>query len=132
MKKFFVLLLVMVFGFCAPVLARTKYDKYGHKIEPKKRVKVQAAAKADNKEMLKEENTKQADEEKVKEKNIIDARGRNLGRAVRDGDTNNFTMYDQRGRKTGTYVEDEEGNGKYYDVRGREVTRSNRQTQDIK
>ena len=55
-----------------------------------------------------------------------------MGKAVRDGDTNNFTMYDQRGRKTGTYVEDENGNGKYYDVRGREISRTNRQTEDIK
>lgn len=55
-----------------------------------------------------------------------------MGKAVRQGDSNNFIMYDVRGRKTGTYVEDKDGNGKYYDVRGREVSRSNRQTQDIK
>ena len=77
-------------------------------------------------------NTYSGHEEKVKEKTIEDARGRGMGKAVRDGDTNNFTMYDQRGRKTGTYVEDENGNGKYYDVRGREISRTNRQTEDIK
>ncbi len=119
MKKIFVLTLAAIFVLSAPVLARTKYDKYGHKIEPKKKVKIQAAAKTDT-------------EEKVKEKNIQDARGRSMGKAVRQGDSNNFTMYDVRGRKTGTYVEDKDGNGKYYDIRGREVSRSNRQTQDIK
>ncbi len=118
MKRFLSLVLLAVFILSAPALARTKYDKYGHKIDTKKKNNIQAAAKTDS-------------EEKVKEKYIEDARGRNMGKAVREGDTNNFTMYDQRGRKTGTYVEDEDGNGKYYDVRGREVVRTNRQTQDI-
>ena len=121
MKKILVLALAAVFVLSALTLARTKYDKYGHKIEKTKKVKVQAAAKVDEQK-----------EEKVKEKTIEDARGRGMGKAVRDGDTNNFTMYDQRGRKTGTYVEDENGNGKYYDVRGREISRTNRQTEDIK
>ncbi len=127
MKKFVTLFLLAIFVVCAPVLARTKYDKYGHKIEKTKKVKVQAAA---NVSSGNEENVKE--KEKVKEKNIQDARGRSLGKAVRDGETNNFTMYDQRGRKTGSYVEDENGNGKYYDIRGREITRSSRQTEDIK
>ena len=119
MKKILVLTLAAVFVLSAPALARTKYDKYGHKIEKTKKVKVQAAGKV-------------GEEEKVKEKTIEDARGRAMGKGVRDGDSNNFTMYDQRGRKTGTYVEDENGNGKFYDVRGREIVRSSRQTEDIK
>ncbi len=117
MKKIFTLFVVMIFVLSAPALARTKYDKYGHKITPQKKVKVQAAAKVD-------------EEKKVKVKDIEDGRGRSLGRAVRNGDTDNFTMYDARGRKSGTYVEDKNGNGKYYDVRGREV-RVRRQTQDM-
>lgn len=117
MKKFLALFIVAIFALEAPVLARTKYDKYGHKITPQKKIKVQAAAKVDN-------------EKKVKIKDVEDGRGRSLGRAVRNGDTDNFTMYNQRGRKTGTYVEDKNGNGKYYDLRGREV-RVRRQTQDI-
>lgn len=120
MKKALILALAAVFVLSAPTLARTKYDKYGHKIEKTSKTKIQAAAKVGE------------EEEKVKEKTIEDARGRSMGKAVRDGDTNNFTMYDQRGRKTGTYVEDENGNGKFYDVRGREIVRSNRQTEDIK
>ena len=119
MKKILVLTLAAVFVLSAPALARTKYDKYGHNIEQTKKVKVQAAAKV-------------GEEEKVKEKTIEDARGRAMGKAVRDGDSNNFTMYDQRGRETGTYVEDETGNGKFYDVRGREIVRTSRQTEDIR
>lgn len=150
MKKILVFALTFVFVLCAPSIARTKYDKYGHKITPQKKTKVHAAAKIDK-------TTKNADldangsfagmqyekqqsrlksnskeEEKVKEKNVQDARGRSMGKVVRDGDSNNFTMYDQRGRKTGSYVEDENGNGKYYDIRGREISRSSRQTKDIK
>lgn len=49
MKKILVFALVLVFAASAPVLARTKYDKYGHKITPQKKTKVQAAAKVQNK-----------------------------------------------------------------------------------
>lgn len=118
MKKTALLILLLMFAIQAPSIARTKYDRWGHKIEPvkKKKVVVQAAAKTD--------------EEKVKLKDIEDGRGRSLGKAVRDGDSDNFTYYNQRGRKMGSYVEDKEGNGKYYDLRGREI-RVRRQTQDI-
>ena len=140
MKKILVLALALVFVASAPVLARTKYDKYGHKITPQKKTKVQAAAKVQNAndqvdpemKMRSEEMQQTKKEEKVKEKTIQDARGRSMGKVVRDGESNNFTMYDQRGRKMGSYVEDDNGNGKFYDVRGREISRSSRQTQDIK
>ncbi len=120
MKKLAVFLVLTIFALSAltPVLARTKYDRWGHKIEKKKKVNVQAAAKVDKKE-------------KVKEKDIVDVRGRNMGKAVRDGDSNTFNLYNQRGRKTGTYVEDENGNGKFYDVRGREIRRNRTTTRDI-
>ena len=144
MKKILVFALVLVFAASAPVLARTKYDKYGHKITPQKKTKVQAAAKVQNKnnqvdpemkmrpEQMQQTQTEVKKEEKVKEKTMQDARGRSMGKVVRDGESNNFTMYDQRGRKMGSYVEDDNGNGKYYDIRGREISRSSRQTQDIK
>ena len=120
MKKLAVFLVLTIFALSAltPVLARTKYDRWGHKIEMIKKVNVQAAAKVDKKE-------------KVKEKDIVDVRGRNMGKAVRDGDSNTFNLYNQRGRKTGTYVEDENGNGKFYDVRGREIRRNRTTTRDI-
>ena len=143
MKKFFVLILALVFAACAPTLARTKYDKYGHKIEPQKKSKTQTAKKSVNSEknqsdsrvMMGVDKAGQTQpevkkEELVKEKTIMDARGRNMGKVVRDGESNNFTMYDQRGRKMGSYVEDENGNGKFYDVRGREISRTSRQTKD--
>ena len=140
MKKILVLALALVFVASAPVLARTKYDKYGHKITPQKKTKVQGAEKVQNAtdqvdpemKMRSEEMQQTKKEEKVKEKTIQDARGRSMGKVVRDGESNNFTMYDQRGRKMGSYVEDDNGNGKFYDVRGREISRSSRQTQDIK
>lgn len=121
MKKFFALLVLMLFVFSLPVGARTKYDKYGHIITSKKKTAVKKTSQT---------QISAAAKEKVKVKDVEDGRGRSLGKAVREGDTNNFTLYNQRGRKLGNYVEDENGNGKYYDLRGREI-RVNRRTQDI-
>lgn len=132
MKKTFALVLAVTFMtgsiLCAPAMARTKYDKYGHKIQPKKKVKIQAAAKIDENGQTAQSTEKK--EKKVKVKEITDGRGRSLGKAVRDGDSDNFTMYNQRGRKIGGYTQNKDGTSKYTDVRGREI-RTNRKTKDV-
>ena len=160
MKKIIAFVLICLFVTpCA--FARTKYDKYGHKITKQKKttvkkyaaaVKIETDSQEQNKNNVKQstqykvtnlqkrENKEQTanvanvqnnvkKEEKVKTKEIGDKRGRNLGTAVRQGDSDNFTMYDKRGRRTGTYTEDKNGNGKFYDLRGREI-RVNRGTKN--
>lgn len=113
MKKLLALTVVLSF-MVFPCLARTKYDKYGAKI-PKQTVKKEAPAAATAQNTADEQK-----EQKVNKKHLSNGKLMDIGTAVRDGDTNNFTVYDGFGRKAGKYVEDEKGNGKYYDNFGME------------
>lgn len=140
MKKITLLLLALIIAAQVPALARTQYDRWGHKIEPTKKThSVSAAAKMQTVTVqnlqtstgVAPQTVQLKVEEKVKEKIISDGVGRDMGKAVRNGDGDDFTMYDARGRKTGSYVEDKNGKGSYYDLRGREI-RVRRTTQDIK